>query len=204
MTVRSPWDAPATDDADGGEGGDDVAVSRRRLVVLAPVLAVVAVVAVLVVVLATREPAANRIAESPLVGRAAPPVSGTTLDGSRFELADLEGKWVLVNFFATWCGPCQQEHDDLVAFDERHRTVGDGGVVSVVFDDSPANARSFFEENGGEFPVIVDGGGDIALEYGLIRVPESFLVAPNGVIVAKIIGGVTADGLEEILGRFRD
>ncbi len=177
---------------------------RRSAAVLVPVLVVIVVVGFVVVVLATREPAANRVVDSPLVGQQAPAIEGTTMDGDTYSLASERGRFTLVNFFATWCVPCQREHDDLEAFDARHRAIGDGGVVSVVFDDSPANARSFFEENGGDFPVIIDGGGDIALEFGLIRVPESFLVAPDGVIVAKIIGGVTVDGLEEILGRFRD
>jgi cytochrome c biogenesis protein CcmG/thiol:disulfide interchange protein DsbE len=169
---------------------------------VASALVAVAVVGFLVVVLATREPAANRIAESPLVGRAAPAVAGTTLDGERFDLADTAGQWVLVNFFATWCAPCRQEHDDLVAFHEQHEATGDASVVSVVFSDDLGDARRFFEENGAPFPVIVSDEGDIALDYGVAKVPESYLVAPDGVIVAKIIGGVTTEGLDDLLARF--
>ena len=178
---------------------DDAAKPRGALVA---VLVIVAIVGFLVVVLATREPAKNRVADSPLVGRPAPAVVGPTLDGTDFDLAAERGRWVLVNFFATWCAPCRQEHDDLVAFDENHEDVGDAGVVSVVFDDSTAEARAFFEEHGGRFPVVVGDDGDIALDYGVAKVPESYLISPGGVIVAKIIGGVTAQGLEELLARF--
>jgi cytochrome c biogenesis protein CcmG/thiol:disulfide interchange protein DsbE len=166
------------------------------------VLVVLAIVGFLVVVLATREPAANRIAESPLVGRTAPAVVGTTLDGDTYDLADHAGQWVLVNFFATWCAPCRQEHDDLVAFHASHGDLGDAEVVSVVFSDDIGDARRFFDENGAPFPVIVSDEGDIALDYGVAKVPESYLVSPDGVIVAKIIGGVTAEGLDDLLARF--
>ena len=149
----------------------------------------------LVAVLATSEPAANRIASSPLVGQAAPAVVGTALDGSEFDLADQAGRWTLVNFFATWCAPCRQEHDDLVRFHERHEAIGDAGVVSVVFNDELSDARRFFDEFGAPFPVITSDDGAIALDFGVAKVPESYLVSPDGVIVAKIIGGVTDEGL---------
>ena len=194
--------------ADGGaseelhDAGDDDGGRRSRGPAVAIALVVLVAMGLLVVVLATREPAANRIADSPLVGRPAPAVAGTTLDGSTFDLADSAGEWVLVNFFATWCAPCRQEHDDLVAFHERHRSLGDAGVVSVVFSDDLGDARDFFEEQGAPFPVVVSDEGDIALDYGVAKVPESYLVSPDGTIVAKIIGGVTAEGLDELLARF--
>ena len=195
----SEWDEPLAT-ADAGEDND--AGPSRRGPLIAAVLVVVAIVGFLVVVLATREPAANRVAESPLVGRAAPAVIGTTLEGDTYDLADHAGQWVLVNFFATWCAPCRQEHDDLVAFHQSHGDLDDAEVVSVVFSDDIGDARRFFDENGAPFPVIVSDEGDIALDYGVAKVPESYLVSPDGVIVAKIIGGVTAEGLDDLLARF--
>ena len=72
-------------------------------------------------------------------------------------------------------------------------------MLSVVFDDTTENAEEFFAEEGGGFPVIIGDDGDIALDYGVAKVPESYLVAPDGTVVTKIIGGVTVDGLEQIL-----
>jgi cytochrome c biogenesis protein CcmG/thiol:disulfide interchange protein DsbE len=172
---------------------------RHSAATIVPVAVVIVICAFVIVVLATREPAVNRIADSPLVGRAAPPLVGQTLDGSTFDLADHRGEWVLVNFFATWCGPCQREHDDLSAFHDRHAAAGDASVVSVVFDDTTEDARAFFEEEGGTWPVVVGDQGDIALDYGVIKVPESYLVSPDGVVVKKLIGGVTQEFLEELL-----
>ena len=206
--MRSAWDEPeqpgeadAADEAREAEA-DAVRAGLPRGRVIATALVVAALAFGLVAVLATSEPAANRIASSPLVGQAAPPVVGTTLDGSEFDLADESGRWTLVNFFATWCAPCRQEHDDLVRFHERHEAIGDAGVVSVVFNDELSDARSFFDEFGAPFPVITSDDGAIALDFGVAKVPESYLVSPDGVIVAKIIGGVTDEGLEDLLARF--
>lgn len=156
------------------------------------------VLVALVAVLATRDPATTRLAQSPLVGEAAPPIDGTTIHGDAFTLTDLDGQWVLVNYFATWCVPCQREHPDLVEFDRRHEAAGDARVVSVVFDDDPGAVRRFFAREGGDWPVVTDDGR-IALDYGVAGIPESYLIDPDGVVVAKITGGVRADGLEGLL-----
>jgi cytochrome c biogenesis protein CcmG/thiol:disulfide interchange protein DsbE len=84
-------------------------------------------------------------------------------------------------------------------FDTRHRATGDGQVVGVVFSDKPANVREFFREYGGDWPVLEDPKGQIALEFGVRGPPESFVIAPSGVVVAKITGPATTSGLERIL-----
>lgn len=180
----------------------DVDAPRKRsATVLVPAILVVLVVGFVIVVLATRAPAANRVVKSPLIGRPAPAITGETLAGDSFTLDDELGKLTLVNFFASWCVPCVQEHDDLAAFDRRHREIGDAGVVSVVFDDSPDNARDFFAEHGGDWPVVVGDEGDISNDYGVAAVPESYLLGPDGTVLAKIVGGVTEEGLDELLAR---
>ena len=152
-------------------------------------------------VLATSPPATTRLATSPLVGKAAPSPATRTIDGETFRLSNLRGKWVLVNFFATWCVPCRVEHPDLVRFEQRHASIGDAAVVGVVYDDSAEAVRAFRDKEGGEWPMIMDPDGKMALDFGVRGVPESFLVDPTGVIVARIVGGVRAGQLEELLGR---
>ena len=129
---------------------------------------------------------------STLVGLPAPGIAGDTIDGGTYDLAEHRGEYVVVNFFATWCVPCIREHPELVEFEERHREAGDASVVSVVFDSRPAQVRDFFTENGGEWPVVVDPDGRTSLEYGVARVPESYLLGPDGTVLTKIEGGVTA------------
>lgn len=162
-------------------------------------LAVGAVVAVLVVVLATRSPAANVVSPSPLLGQPAPEVEGPGLDGSTVRLSQLRGRWVLVNFFATWCIPCVREHPELVRFSNRH--LEDLQVLAVVYDDQPDAVARFFAERGGSWPVVDDPGAKV--DFGVRGIPESFLVDPDGVVRARLIGGVTADGLDALLDQAR-
>jgi cytochrome c biogenesis protein CcmG, thiol:disulfide interchange protein DsbE len=162
------------------------------------------VLGALVVTLATRDSALDRVADSPLLGKPAPALAGASMvaDGQTFDLGDQEGRYVLVNFFATWCEPCKAEHDDLVQFSEVHSATDDARVVSVVFrGDDPEAVQSFFGSRGGGWPVIQDPGGAIATSWGAIKVPESYLVDPNGYVVSKIIGGIDYSRLEELLQR---
>lgn len=186
----------------GSSGATDlVAPARRGRAALFAAVPVLLVLAVFVVILATREPSANRIASTPLLGKRAPAIEGTTLTGDEFSLDDLHGRWVVVNFFATWCVPCIQEHPELVSFQRRHAQVGDASVVSVVAGDEPDTVAAFFEKNGGDWPVLSIDTGRVALEYGMVKVPESYLVDPDGIVQAKIIGGVTSTGLDQLIGK---
>jgi cytochrome c biogenesis protein CcmG, thiol:disulfide interchange protein DsbE len=189
--------APVTPESVPPDPGDDVAEAppRRRTGLI--VSAVVAVLAIgFVAVLATREPATDRRRDSPLIGKVVPPLAGETLAGGNFDIDDHQGRWVVVNFFATWCVPCRIEHPELDAFNQAHARGGGAVLVSVLFDDDPAGAREFFDRNGGEWPVVLDGNGLIASAFGTPKVPESYLVTPNGRVAAKFTGGVTRDGLD--------
>lgn len=177
----------------------------RRQIGLWVAVPVLVVMLGFVIVLGTSDGAKNRETESPLIGRQAPSIAGEPLrgDGS-YVLAGDRGEWVLVNFFATWCTPCVQEHPELVNFAERHEAAGDAAVVSVVYDADEDNVRDFFEDNGGDWPVVDDPQGRIALSYGVAGVPESYLIAPDGMVVTKIVGGVTASGLDAVLARAQE
>lgn len=168
---------------------------RARWIAIGVAVAMIALVSAL----ATRKPASERIANSPLLGKTAPAIDGKTIDSDTFTLKSLRGQWVLVNYFATWCVPCRKEHPDLVRFAQRQ--AGQVEVVGVVYSDSVKAVRGFRDKEGGDWPMVQDPDGRIALEWGVGGVPESFLVDPDGVVRSRIVGGVTLDGLERLLRR---
>lgn len=165
-------------------------------------IAVLIVLVFLVGVLATRPAADSKTPASPLVGQPAPVVAGTALDGRTVDIASLRGRYVVVNFFATWCGPCRQEHPEIVAFAKQHVGPTDPTVVAVAYDQSDLNAaRSFFAQNGGTWPVLPDNKGHISIDYGVRGLPETYVIDPNGNIAAHVSGGVTLAKLDQLTGR---
>jgi cytochrome c biogenesis protein CcmG/thiol:disulfide interchange protein DsbE len=162
---------------------------------------VLVVAAGLIAVLATRPSATTVEAQSPLVGKMAPAVAGVTVDGTHFRLARAPGHYVVVNFFASWCVPCQVEGPELVTFGFQHRQGGAPSVVSVVFQDTTSSARAYQRKIGVTWPTLADPNNGIALAYGVREDPTSFLIAPDGRVVASIVGGVTAKGLNALVAR---
>jgi cytochrome c biogenesis protein CcmG/thiol:disulfide interchange protein DsbE len=174
-------------------------MKRRRRTALWSALGVGVLAVCLVAVLATRPAGENTLVASPLVGRQAPQVAGTALGGTKVSLAALRGRFVLVNFFASWCPPCQEEAPQLAEFAAAQRGPTGAAVVGVVFSDSAGNAAGFARDYGVTWPIVTDPGGRIALAYGVPDPPESFLVAPDGRVAAAIVGGVTAAGLQQLI-----
>jgi cytochrome c biogenesis protein CcmG/thiol:disulfide interchange protein DsbE len=178
---------------------EPVSGMRRARRALWIAVAIGAVMAAFVVVLATRPPATNRAVKSPLLGKPAPAIDAPTVDGGHVNIADFRGRWVLVNYFATWCVPCRQEHPDLIRFHEHHQAIGDAQVIGVVFADSFDAVREFRRDNGGTWPMAEDPDGRIAIDWGVTGVPESFLVDPTGIVRAKVLGGVSEARLDQLL-----
>ncbi|HVC14778.1 MAG TPA: TlpA disulfide reductase family protein [Acidimicrobiales bacterium] len=174
--------------------------ARRRHVTRWVAGAVLVVLVAVAVVAATRPSSQATEVQSPLVGHRAPALTGTTLGGRPFALASERGHYVYVNFFASWCPPCQQEQPALVDFAFRQSRVASGArMVSVVFNDTVAGARRFVADWGLRWPVVPDSGGAIANRYGVGSPPMTFLVAPSGVVAGTWIGPVTVAQLDQML-----
>ena len=131
---------------------------------------------------------------SPLLGRPAPPFSLALFDGGRFALAEHADKMVLVNFWASWCGPCREEAPLLEA---TWRASRDKGVifVGVNIQDSEEAARAFLREFGITYPNGPDPGGRIAIDYGVYGIPELFVIGRDGRVAYKHVGAIGPDRL---------
>jgi cytochrome c biogenesis protein CcmG/thiol:disulfide interchange protein DsbE len=181
---------------------EDVLPRRGRRSVLVTVLVAAVVLGAFVLLLVGAKEPDSR---SAVVGKPAPSATRAfdTLEGtSQVALADLRGRYVVLNFFASWCVPCEQEHPELVRFQQRHAGPDDATVVQVLYNDKPGPARQFFRERGaGGWPVLVDEQGQFALDYGVTGPPETFLIDPQGNVLAGIKGAINDARLEDLLGR---
>lgn len=155
-------------------------------------------------ILAIAKPGDSESASSPLLGEPAPVVQSTIIDGSEFDLARRKGSWVVLNFFNSTCVPCRQEHVFLVDF-AKEQKVADNPVelYTVVNDDSDAAVNAFFETFGGDWPKIRDDDGAISVAFGVAKVPESWVIDPNGFVRLRILGALTKGFLSTRLSELK-
>lgn len=130
----------------------------------------------------------------------APDFTLTTLDGETIRLSDLRGQVVVINFWASWCGPCRVEAPALQTVYERYR---DRGVefLGVAWTDTERGARAFIAEFNQTYPNGLDLGTKLAELYRIQGVPETFIVNPDGQIVQFIMQPITEQSLSAILDR---
>ena len=129
-----------------------------------------------------------------VLGARVPEVVGLAVDGRDYNIDNLRGEWVLVNFFGTWCPPCVAEHPELVELEAWGEENDRLSLVSVAFNDNPADVQRFFDDFGGQWPVLDDANLSVAFEIS--NVPESFLIAPSGLVVQHFIGGIVAEDVQ--------
>jgi cytochrome c biogenesis protein CcmG, thiol:disulfide interchange protein DsbE len=131
------------------------------------------------------------------VGDAVPATELAALEGSATgSVADHGGKWLLVNVWASWCGPCRDEAPALQRFYERERGA-DFEIIGIDTQETAEAGRGFVEEYGLTYPQLHDGDGEYAEELKTQGVPENFLVDPDGEIALVQAGPVTEEILNE-------
>ena len=195
----------ATTEAPAPVGPGDGGAPRRRTHTARWVAGGVAVVLVVVAIVAATRPSYQATAiESPLIGHRAPALSARTFGGQPFSLAKDRGDYVVVNFFASWCPPCEAEEPNLVRFAfEQRRQAAHVDMLSVDIDDSAAAGRRFISEWGITWPAIPDRAGELANDFGVGSPPMTFLVDPAGTVVAAFTGPVTYGQLNSVLAAAR-
>lgn len=137
--------------------------------------------------------------------RPAPDFRLPALDGSgEIAMSDFRGDVVVLNFWATWCGPCRREAPGLQSTWDAYR---DGGVrfLGVNYRDDRAAARAYEREFGITYPSVFDPAGELAFSYELVGLPTTFIIDREGRIVYRFVGYIDAailrDALDDVLGR---
>lgn len=154
-----------------------------------------------------RSSSSSASASGPLPGKVQDvdpePVPGLTLetmDGSSIDLADQEGRVLLVNFWATWCAPCREEIPDL---NDLHADLEDDGlrIIGVALDrEGREKVEPFAEKLSIQYPIVIDNEGTAESEFGPIPgLPTTILVGPDGQITKRVIGILPVDEMKPIL-----
>ena len=166
----------------------------NRTVLFIGVLIAAALVVILVAGLG-KDPSAIR---TPLIGKPAPSFAlrevGTN---NTIDIAKFRGKPVVLNFWATWCMPCWEEHPTLVA--TARALQPNVQFLGVVFDDKEDKILGFLQQRGTSYPTVVDERGKTAIAYGVGGVPETYFLDADGVIRSKYAGPMNTDIIQEHL-----
>jgi cytochrome c biogenesis protein CcmG/thiol:disulfide interchange protein DsbE len=181
-------------------------LSRSNIFGLAATsLVLLALIALLVVRLQQANQAVSSTPSYPLIGHAAPDFTAPVWNGASgqtMHLADLKGKPVVLNFWASWCAPCQEEMPTLQAGYDKYRA---NGVVFIglAFNDTQANGQPFLEKYKITYLAGPDSDGKTAIAYGVTGVPETVFIGRDGRVVSKTPGGVSAEqlaaGVQQVL-----
>jgi thiol-disulfide isomerase/thioredoxin len=169
---------------------------KQDKVLLGALLAVLAVVGLYWVSRYWIAPAIERPLKLTGSGPLAPSFSLIDLNGRKLELADHKGKVVLLDFWATWCGPCQIEIPGFVTLQARYRDQG-LVIIGVAMDNSPEPVREFYREFRMNYPVVMGDERISELYGGILGLPTTFVIGRDGRIYARHVGATAVSDIEQ-------
>ncbi|MEX2100236.1 MAG: TlpA disulfide reductase family protein [Acidimicrobiia bacterium] len=146
-------------------------------------LVVVAIVGAVTWVVISDSESGGEPANVARVGKVAPDFELETLDGRTVRLSELRGKPVLVNFWASWCTPCRDEFPFIQDLVEQY---DDLEVLGVTEDTILGDARRFVEKQRATWPMLDDSAGDVARQYGVKPIPQTFFIDRNGIVTVRV------------------
>ena len=125
-----------------------------------------------------------------LEGNPAPDFALKDLSGREVRLADLRGKVVLLNFWATWCPPCREEIPSMMQLNQAMAGKQFQMVAVSINEGGAQEVGAYFKQSGNTLPALLDTTQAVAKRYGLTGVPETFVIDKQGVILKKVVGGM--------------
>jgi thiol-disulfide isomerase/thioredoxin len=130
-------------------------------------------------------------------GQRLPDAEFTRLEGGNVKVSDLRGKPAVINFWATWCGPCKEE---IPLLQQAYGDGGDGGFqIIAVTDEAKGAVSTWVEDNSMRLPVVLDPGGRASQRYRIQGIPTTFFLNSDGVVVIRHIGALTPGTLQVFL-----
>jgi peroxiredoxin len=140
-------------------------------------------------------------ASPPLVGGPAPTFKLAAVDGQIIEMSDLKGHFVVLNFWATWCHACTKEMPE---FQKAHQSLDPNvKIIGINLAESKEKVDAYLRDKGFNFPILLDGYGNVSQEYEVLHLPVTYFITPDGVIREKVFGGgVTQKIIEAKINQF--
>lgn len=122
-----------------------------------------------------------------------------TLAGDAIQLSDSRGKLTIINFWASWCGPCKEEAPHLQTFYDKHHDEIELLAVNVTAKDKIDDVKAFVKEYNLTFPVLLDETGDVSMTYGAFTIPTTIFLNEYGEIVHEVAGPLSEQYLYDII-----
>ncbi len=166
---------------------------KNKLIVTG--LVVVAMI-VLAVVMFSPRPEETEVPPGTTDAKPAPDFTVILFSGKEVSLNDFKGKPLIINFWASWCGPCREEAPVLVKVAKEYKNKVQ--FLGIVFQDTEVDAKKFIEEFKVKYPNGMDPGGQAAQDYQITGVPETFFIDADGMLRAKWLGALTEERLKSL------